>query len=595
MKKRFFASFFTFTVLFILMLFACETGFSQKEISFDKYHTNSEINSALQMLNKSNPKNTALHKIAVSPGGNDLTIIEIGPDAGKSKKNYPAVLVTANMEGTTPLATEAALYLAKMLLNDDSKTTDVSWYILCSGNPDAANNFVQKPLWAGSVNHLASNDDMDDATDEDGFEDLDGNNIITQIRVKALDGEWLPDENDARIMRKADPEKDETGTYKIYTEGIDNDGDGLYNEDTKGGVNVGINFPQDFKHFTSDAGKWAGSTSESFGLMKFVYEHPEIAMTFTFGATNFCLYPPENKMKIQKPSQQSGSRRSQQKIPGRWENKSDLAFYAKLSEEFKKYLDDKNINGSRLKSEKEKAGSFELWAYHQLGVPAFSLDFWAIPAIESDKGKGKMDTDSLRKQNKENLKKHDKKDAKANDPKAVALLTFSDKVLDGKGFVNWKAAKHPQLGDVEIGGFVPFADNTPPADMIDSLLANQLPWVLILSGKLPRLKIAETKITAKGGGVFDLEIWIENTGFLPFPTEMGKQNRQPAPAILTIEGKNLTFLSGKKRTPISGINGNGYKKLTWLIHSDTSGNVELKLDAVNTWDDNKQIKLGGVK
>ena len=49
------------------------------------------------------------------------------------------------------------------------------------------------------------------------------------------------------------------------------------------------------------------------------------------------------------------------------------------------------------------------------------------------------------------------------DPKEKALLAFSDKELEGKSFVAWQKYQHPTLGEVEIGGAVPYAYNTPPA------------------------------------------------------------------------------------------------------------------------------------
>ena len=132
---------------------------------------------------------------------------------------------------------------------------------------------------------------MDDQTDEDGPDDLDGDGIITQMRVKDPAGEWIPVEADPRLMRKADPAKGEKGIYKLYTEGIDNDGDGEYNEDGRAESNIGMTFPHLFKPFTATGGRWPGSEPETFGIMKFAFDHPEIAMTFAFGATNMCLQP----------------------------------------------------------------------------------------------------------------------------------------------------------------------------------------------------------------------------------------------------------------------------------------------------------------
>ena len=187
------------------------------------------------------------------------------------------------------------------------------------------------------------------------------------------------------------------------------------------------------------------------------------------------------------------------------------------------------------------------------------------------------------------------KDEKEGDPKTKALLAYSDDQLEGKGFLDWTPFKHPGLGDVEIGGTVPFVNNTPPKEIMDSLFALQVPWVLELSKKLPRLSILQSEVKHQGAGVYELIIWVENGSYLPFPTAMGERNEQPAPAVIELDGKDISLLSGKKRTSINSIAGLKVKKLSWLIETEKGVNLNLKLSSVFAWGDEKQIKIGGVK
>ena len=176
-------------------------------IGFDRYHTPQEINAALAAINKANQSTTALHAIAASAGGTALTALEIGPEAGQKVRRLPAVLVVGNLEGVLPLSAEAALYLADHLLQNPAATKSLTWFILPNANPDAAGRFAAKPLVADERNATRRNDDMDDQADEDGPDDLDGNGIITEMRVKDPAGEWIPVEGEPRLMRKADPAK----------------------------------------------------------------------------------------------------------------------------------------------------------------------------------------------------------------------------------------------------------------------------------------------------------------------------------------------------------------------------------------------------
>lgn len=642
----------------------------------DKYSDPAAVNRRIEQLRQSYPSLVKVHKMAVTPGGQEMLMIEIG----KAGTSLPAVLVAANMSGTTPVATEAALSLASRIASDASLPADHTWYIVPLGNPDAYARFFIKPLFSDPGNATPFNDDTDDQTDEDGFNDLNNDGIITQMRVKAFDGTWVPVEGEPRLMRKADPAKGEKGIYRLYSEGLDDDGDGQYNEDSPGGTNVNINFPHLFKNFGRRSGLYPGSAPESEAIMKFAFAHPEIAMVLSFGNTNFLLEPPKGGrkgsvdtdniriprdigtamgidvsrsysmseiMEIVQPMLPPGMTADESMIAsflglGAVVNpmQEDLAFYNEISSDYKEYLKKKGVTGERFDPVQPEDGSFELWAYYQLGLPVFTMDFWGLPKPKEEKKDGNAITpEALEKMSSEEflalgeekigafLKERcappqysakmvmglvssgqmkppqmaamlkqvpaPKKDEKKGDPKETALLAFSDKYLDGKGFVPWTAYKHPTLGDVEIGGFAPFADNTPPASMVDSLLDLQLPYVAELIRRLPRLAVADTKVTEKGGGVYQLEVWLANEGYLPFPTAMGKRNKIPAPAIMAIEGDGIEILSGKKRTPVNEMGGMKSARYVWLVRKAGKGNLTIRLESKQAGNDSKQITIGG--
>ncbi|HPH74741.1 MAG TPA: M14 family zinc carboxypeptidase [Bacteroidales bacterium] len=585
-----------------------------------KYSDPAAVNRSIEQLRQANPSLVKVHKFAVTPGGREMLMIEIG----KSGTSVPAVLVGANFSGLTPLATEAAMSLASRVVSDASLNGKLTWYILPIGNPDAYARFFTRPLWSDPGNGRLFNDDTDDQTDEDGYNDLDGNGIITRMRVKAHDGTWVPVEGEPRLMRKADAAKGERGIYKLYTEGIDDDGDGQYNEDVPGGTNINNNFPHLFKKFGRRSGLYPGSEPESEAMLRFAFSHPEIAMVIAFGQTNYLLSPPKGG---RKGSIDTGSIRIPREMgaslgidvsrtytlaevielvqpmlpPGMTADESmiasflglgevvnpmpdDMIFYNEISSDYKEYLKKKGITAERLDPAQPEEGSFELWAYYHLGVPVFTIDFWGLPKPKEEK-----------KENQGDEKKNDtvKADQQKGDPKEVAQLAFSDKWLDGRGFTPWKSYKHPTLGEVEIGGFTPFSDNTPPESMIDSLLDLQLPYIPELVKRLPRLAIAEVKTTEKGGGVYQLEAWVTNEGYLSFPIAMGKRNKVPAPAILTLEGDGIEILSGKKRTPIGEVGGMKSVKYVWLVRSPKKETLTLRLESKQAGNDSKITNIGG--
>jgi len=648
---------------------------SAQGISFDKYHTNDEVQQILNSLQTGNSGSVKLHTIATSPGGEEVKVLEIG----SSLEDVPAIFVGANFEGDRPISTEGALYLAQMLLDSSKYTENIKWYILPQPNPDAAAGYFADVKYNLSVNQFEINKDVDEALNEDGFEDLNGDGLITKMRVKDIEGSYVVSKNDARIMVRAKTSKGERGAYKIYTEGIDNDADGKYNEDGPGGINVGIAFPHLFPRDKKEAGRFSGETPEVYGILRFIYDRPEIAMVYTLGSSDFCAVQPKGGRK-------GGANLSNIKLPGRYArmfgadpNKTytmeqviemvkpqvppgmevtpsmvagflglgaavnpldaDLKFYKNFNQEYKKFLEAKNYKTEALDPAPAKDGSFELWAYYHLGVPSFSMNLFTVPKVKEEKKEEngalsldeveKMETeefvalgeekiDAFLKENNatkfnaktvidmmesgkvtpkqmvamlKNMPKPEKEEGELSD-KDKALLAWSESHWEGKGFVTWEAAEHPTLGDVEIGGYAPYLESTPKAELIDSLASIKIPWLLQLSTKMPELKIADSKTTELGKGVYKLEVFVENKGEIAYPISMGERNNYPAPVMLVLDG-DIEILEGTKRMKVGSIGSNQVKKLSWIVKAKINSTIDARLESVVFTDDVKQIKIGG--
>ena len=111
-----------------------------------------------------------------------------------------------------------------------------SFYIFPNMSPDAMEQYFAPLKYERQGNSAETDDDRDGRRNEDPAEDLDGNGRITVIRVESPIGEYRLNPDDPRSLVKADLTRGEKGSYQVYTEGIDNDKDGLFNEDGEGGV-----------------------------------------------------------------------------------------------------------------------------------------------------------------------------------------------------------------------------------------------------------------------------------------------------------------------------------------------------------------------
>ncbi len=636
------------------------------------YPAPKEIEQTLKELADRNKNDATLIELARTPGDRPVHLLELGA----KNANLPAIMVVANMEGDSPMGSSAALDLARLLLTDWKDELAVHrWYIIPCGNPDGYARYFERPLTGSTVNDSPFNADKDDATDEDGPDDLNGDGYITKMRQVHPEGNWVEVADNPILMRKVDRKKGEVGKYRLYEEGIDNDGDGRINEDGPGGVNPGHNFPHNFRHFTETDGPWSASENESQAILRYCFDHPEIAMAVTFGRSNSLKSVPESNRRAE-----AGG--SKFKLPKRWArrmgidpekefamsellpmardftgykeltedmllqwldagakvnpDKNDIGYWKEISERFNDFLKENDLDGKALDAPGFSNGSFEEWAYYQYGVPSFSLNFWTLPEPEKAQEEKKTDDstltlDQLEKMSAEEvialgeekiaaflktqnapaqytaamvikgleggmitprrmaemMRKSGKDDEGGADEKDEALFSFNP-----DAFVAWQEYNHPTLGKVEIGGMIPTSDHTPPFDTAAERISKQLPFLKNLASLLPRLVIKKVELTRRSSGVWFVETWIGNEGFLPYPTHQGKRCQRPAPAVVTISGKPADFLEGRPRQPLGLLEGSGgVEKLSWLLRARDGSNVTIKVSSFSAGSDEKVVSL----
>ena len=222
------------------------------------YQDNKTLTSHLKQLARAHKKIVRVESACETPGKNDVWRVELGEGGDEERAKRPAMLAVAGIEGND-LAGTASLAawleaLAKAYESDAKikklldSTTIYAWPRL---NPDGAKHFFAKPRLETATSDQPADDDHDGLADEDGPDDLNGDGLITWMRVEDADGEFIIDPLDPRLLMKADRLKGERGAWRYLSEGRDNDGDKTWNEDGLGGVNFNRNFPYNYRFFST--------------------------------------------------------------------------------------------------------------------------------------------------------------------------------------------------------------------------------------------------------------------------------------------------------------------------------------------------------
>ena len=112
---------------------------------------------------------------------------------------------------------------------------------------------------------------------------------------------------------------------------------------------------------------------------------------------------------------------------------------------------------------------------------------------------------------------------------------------------------------------------------------------------MARIRIAQTKVKSLGGGIYEVKVWIENAGVLPYPTAMGQKSQRVLPVIATLNGDGFKIIEGKPRSTIASIPGLSSREVTWMIQADKPVKIEAKAETQCAWSDSRAIDLGGEK
>jgi murein tripeptide amidase MpaA len=222
-------------------------------------------------------------------------------------------------------------------------------------------------------------------------------------------------------------------------------------------------------------------------------------------------------------------------------------------------------------------GTFDDWAYEHQGIFGWTVEVWS-PQRQAGITEYKY-IDWYRE--------HPVEDD-------LKLLRWSDEKLRGKGYIDWYSFDHPQLGQVELGGWdAMYAWSNPPPEFLEKEIArfpNWLVWHLLIS---PRLEIYEASAHHLGNDTYRVRLVVHNTGWLPsYVTQKALEKKLVRGCICEIDlPEGATLETGKPREELGQLEGRAYKssaptrrqgdptqeraKVEWVVRAPGGGIVKL--------------------
>lgn len=533
-----------------------------------RYHSGRDLSAALDSVRRAAPQLIQVSIIAESPGGFSVQVVRLA--AGADADARPALLVIANAAGPHVVGSEIALGVIRTLATGYGADSAVkrlldrrTIYLIPRANPDAAEGMFARPMVERTRNAMPLDDDHDGAVDEDGPEDLNGDGLITLMRVSDSAGEWMADSADPQLLRRVDRGKGQVGTYRVYPEGRDTDHDERWNEDPPGGVDVNRNLTYGYEFFSEASGSGPLATPESRAIAQFFVDHPNVTAVYVLG-------PQDNLIKAWEYKKEGGSSDGPpQPLTSIMEN--DEPYFVEVSKHYQKLTGfdqgpaSADLNGDPLS-----------FSYYHMGRFAWGTRPWWIPEPPADTSKTAPKADP-----KDSLK--DERNAlrwlRANRPDAV---------------LKWTEIANPDFPGqkVEIGGFRPFALINPPDSLLDTLTTVQTRLVRELADLLPSLAIRDVKVEQVGAGVFRVKARIVNQGYLPTVSQLGGRVRWPQRIRVELKTDGQQIESGRKIQLLEAIPGSGgWSEVSWVVSGRPDSRVTLSASSPVTGSVTQAITL----
>lgn len=469
----------------------------------ETFLTHAEITSRLRAWADAHPDVARLESLGESSEGRALWVLRIGRDLDEVR---PIAWVDGNMHGVELCGSSVALAIAEDVLelhtrSDDALRRDhparglpphvrdairgVHLCVMPRMSPDGADAAV------GDGRYVRSKPRRLEGQVESprwAARDLDGDGRSLSLRRADPAGEWVehPEVPGVMVPRQIE---DSGPFYKIWPEGIIEGFDGVtiptptYLSDSP--VDLNRNFPYTWQPEPRQAGAGPFPTSEpeSRAVVEWMTRHPSVFLWLNLHTFGGVFIRPLGDAIDKKMNQE------------------DLAVFRQIAawgEEHTGYPTVSGYEEFTYEPDKPLYGDLIDYAYHQRGAIAYVCELWDV-FKEIGMERARPFADVYSRLGRAEMKR----------------LAELDVAHGGRIFRPWRRFDHPQLGEVEIGGFDPMIGVfNPPLERLPGICLAQSAAYLRAMALAPRLTLSAPRVEPLGGDAARIELVVQSAGYL---------------------------------------------------------------------------------
>ncbi len=485
--------------------------------TWDRWLDHAEIGERMRLMADTWPQFLSLSSLGDSYGGRELWIMTINNPATGPAEDKAAMWIEANIHGNEIQGAEVSLYTIWYLMENYERNDEIRrmvdervFYVVPTINPDGRDYFLHGAGGGARTGHVPVDSDGDGLFDEDPPNDLNGNGVIEQIR-KYVPGEGTHriDPEDNRFMIPVGP--GERGDYILLgSEGIDDDGDGLINEDPVGGYDPNRDWGSDWQpsYIQGGAMNYPFELPESRAINDFMTANPHIA--------GLQSYHNSGGMILRGPG-------------AAWQGTyptDDIRVYDEIGEQGERMLPyyDYFVIWRGLYT--VHGGSID-WQNDGLGIVSFVNELWNNGQYYNSP-----------------LLQEQQRDPNSPISGQRGRYFFDDNLEFGEHYVEWAPFDHPVYGEVEMGGWGKLSGRVNPRFMSMELFHRNMAFTLYHADQMPLMRMGEAEVERVRDDVWRVRVPIVNERLIPSITVRARENGVVRPDLITIDGSVDVLTAG---------------------------------------------------
>ena len=514
------------------------------KLPFRHFFTYREVTDFLESLAELRPNLCRLESLGQSRQGRELHLLTVTDFKSGDPRDRPGYLVHGNIHAGELAGTHAALFTARQLLADAPELLQqVVFYIVPRLNPDGAEFAVT------TTGRVRSRTDEEERLPNCLYqEDVNGDGLILSMRQRHPDGGFVVDPKDPRLMisRKSDSQ---APFYRVLPEGLIHAWDGS-DQIRQGGRSFdwNRNWSYDWRPEPEQfgAGDFPFSETEMRHMGQFMHGRPNL-----FGVLGYHTGP---AAVLRPPSTGSDGDLDE----GDVRTMEDLAEIAAEETGFPvipvvKYHQERSRDINL-------RGHFHNFGYHHLGLFVFEFE---LGTMRNSAGMPTPEQMSARSEEE-------------SEAQARRVLKWWDRQKKREPlFKPWKKWNHPQLGKVEIGGFLFPNLANPTLKDLQKIARGTYRFTLEHARRHPCVELEDVSVDAMGGQVYRIRARVANRGEFPtHVTNRGKGLRKLRPVRVEFHlAEGAALLSRQGHFELGHLSGvNGSRELEWFVEG-TGGEI----------------------